>query len=188
MSQVINRVENEVSTTQINQSIVNAEPLNVKPHKLILPYKGKKGEHALTNVKRHITKLLPEEEGVALVLTGTKLGTKFNIKDKTSKKHEHDLTYCAVCPDTNCNEENNVETGRRLIERLHDHSVKDVDLHVSKHSIETDHPTVTIDDSRVLRTGYCQKRFRRKLSEALFIKQNKAASNKQETSVPLKSD
>ena len=59
-SQVISRVEKEVSPTQINQSIINPEPSNVKQHKIILPYKGKKGEHALRNGKRHITKLLPE--------------------------------------------------------------------------------------------------------------------------------
>ena len=62
VSQVISRVENEISTTQINQSIVNPEPFNVKQHKLILPYKGKKGEHTLRNIKRHITKLLPEQK------------------------------------------------------------------------------------------------------------------------------
>ena len=43
--QVINRVEKEVFTIQINQSIVNTEPLNVKQQKLILSYKGKKGEN-----------------------------------------------------------------------------------------------------------------------------------------------
>ena len=62
VSQVINRVENEISTSQINQSIVNPEPLNVKQHKLILTYKGKKGEHILKNVKRNIAKLLREQE------------------------------------------------------------------------------------------------------------------------------
>ena len=92
VSQIIGRVENEVPTTQINQSIVNPEPSNVKQHKLILPYKGKKGEHTLRNVKHHITERLPEQEEVALAFTGTKLGTKFKIKDKTSKKHQQDLT------------------------------------------------------------------------------------------------
>ena len=43
VSEVISRVKNEVSTTQINHSIVNLELSNVKQHKLILPYKGKKG-------------------------------------------------------------------------------------------------------------------------------------------------
>ena len=47
VSQVINRVENEVSTIQISQSIINSEPLNVKQHNLILPYKKKNSEHAL---------------------------------------------------------------------------------------------------------------------------------------------
>ena len=56
-----------------------------------------------------------------------------------------------------------------------------------KHSIETEHPTVIIDDFRVLKTGYRQKKFRRKLSQALFIKQNKPALNKQEISVSIKS-
>ena len=91
---------------------------------------------------------------MALVFTGTKLGTKFNIKDKTSKEHQHDLAYSVVCPDLNCNEGYNGEIGRQLIERVHKHSGKDVDSHVFKHSIETNHPTVTIDDIHVLKTGY----------------------------------
>ena len=123
---------------------------------------------------------------MALVFTGTKLGTKFNIKDKTSKEHQHDLAYSVVCPDLNCNEGYNGETGRRLTEKVHEHSGKDVNSHVSKHSIKTNHPTVTIDDFRVLKTSYRQKKFSRKLSEALFIKQNKPALNRQEAFVPLK--
>ena len=86
--------------------------MNVKQHRPILPYKGREGEHTLKNVKGHITKLLPEQEGVALVFTGTKLGTKFNVIDKTSKEHQHDLTYSAVCADANCNKEYISETGR----------------------------------------------------------------------------
>ena len=123
---------------------------------------------------------------MALVFTATKLGTKFNIKDKTSKEHQHDLTYSVVCPDANCNKEYNGETGWQLIEAVHEHSGKDANSHVFKHSIETDHPMVTIGDFHVLKTGYTQKKFRRKLSEALFIKQNKPALNKQEASVSLK--
>ena len=73
-----------------------------------------------------------------------------------------------------------------MIERVHQHSGTDDNSHVFKHSIETNHPTVTIDDFRVLKTGYRQKKFRKKLSEALFIKQNKSALTKQEASVPLK--
>ena len=123
---------------------------------------------------------------MALLFTGTKLGTKFNIKYKTSKEHQPDLTYSVVCPDRNSNEEYNGETGRRLIETVHGHSGKDVNSHVFKHSIEANHATVTIDDFRILKTGCPRKKIRRKLSEALFIKQNKLALNKQEASVSLK--
>ena len=186
MSQVVSRVKNEVSTTQINQSIANPDSSNFKQHKVFLPYEWKIGEHTLRNIKRHITKLLPEQEGVTLVFTGSKIGTKFNIKDKTSKEYQHDLTDSAVCSDAQCNEEYNDEKGGRLIERVHAHSGKDVNSHVFKRSTETDHPTVTIDDFRVLKTVYLQKKLRRKWSKALFIKQNKPALNKQETFTPLK--
>ena len=135
--------------------------MNVKQHKIILPYKGKKGEHTLRNVKRYITKLLPEQEEVALVFTGTKLGTKFNIKDKTSKEHQHDLTYKVVFPYPNCSEEYNGQTGRQLFERVHEYSGKDVNSHAFKHSVETDHPTAAIDSFYVLKTSDRQKKFRR---------------------------
>ena len=68
ISQVINRVENEISISQINQSIDNPEPLNAKQHKLILTYKGKKGEHTLKHVKRSIAKLYENK----------KYGTRFH--------------------------------------------------------------------------------------------------------------
>ena len=57
---------------------------------------------------------------------------------------------------------------------VHEHSSKHLNSLVFKHLTETDHSTVTIDDSRVLETGYCQKKFRGKLSGLLFIKQNKS--------------
>ena len=46
--------------------------------------------------------------------------------------------YNFVCPDTNSNEENNGQTGRQLIERVHEHSGEDVNSHVFKHSIKID--------------------------------------------------
>ena len=66
-------------------------------------------------MKHHITECLPEQEEVALAFTGTKLGTKFKIKDKTSKEHQYGLTYSETYPDPNCNEEYHGETGRQLI-------------------------------------------------------------------------
>ena len=79
-----------------------------------------------------------------LVYTGTKIGSKFNVKDKTKKKHHHDSTYSVKCPMKNCLESYNGETGRRLIERVNEHSGKDMNSHMFKHSMAANHPTVTI--------------------------------------------
>ena len=52
----------------------------------MLGYKRKKGENKLSNIEREINKLL-----VASI--GTKVGSQFNINDKTKKEHQYDLTY-----------------------------------------------------------------------------------------------
>ena len=55
-----------------------------------------------------------------------------------------------------------------------------------KHSIAANHQTVTLDDFTVLSSGYRSRKFKRKVSETLYIKQNSPTLNKHETSVPLK--
>ena len=121
-----------------------------------------------------------------LVYTGTKLGTKFNVKDKRKKEHHHDLTYSVKCPMKICLESYNGETGRRLIEQVNEHNGKDINPHMFKHSMAANHPTVTLDDFTVLSSGYRNRKFKRKVPESLFIKQNRPTLNKHGTSVPLK--
>ena len=130
--------------------------------------------------------LLPENKRAQIIYTGTKLGSEFNIKDKTDKEHQHDLVYSVKCPGERCNETYNGETGRRLIERVHEHCGKDKDSHMFKHSIEANHPGVTLDDFRIIGKGFRHRKFKRKIAEALFIKENKPSLNRQEKSVPLK--
>ena len=48
-------------------------------------------------------------------------------------------------------------------------------------------PTVRLDELTVLSSGYRNKKFKRKVSESLFIKQNRPTLNKRDTSVPLRS-
>ena len=108
-----------------------------------MDYKEIQGEHTLKYIKRKINKVLLEGKNMQLVYTGTKPGTKLNVKDKTKKEHHHDLTYNVKCPMKNCLESYNGETGRRLIERVREHSGKDINSHMFKHSIAANHPTVT---------------------------------------------
>ena len=86
----------------------------------------------------------------------------------------------------NCLESYNGETGRRLIERVNEHSRKDINSHMFKHSMAANHSTLTLDDFTVLSSGYCNRKFKRKVSESLFTKQNRPTLNKHGTSVPLK--
>ena len=85
-----------------------------------------------------------------------------------------------------CLESYNGETGRRLIERVNEHGGKDINSHMFKHSMTANHPTVTLDDFTVLSSGYPHRKFKRNVSESLFIKQNKPTLNKHGISVPLK--
>ena len=61
-----------------------------------------------------------------LVYTATRLRTKFNVNDKTKKEEHNDLTYSVKCPMKNFPEPYKCETGRRLIERVNEHSGKDI--------------------------------------------------------------
>ena len=121
-----------------------------------------------------------------LVYTGTKLETKFNVKDKAKKEHHHDLTYSVKCPMKNCIESYNGETGKSLIERVAEHSAKDINSHTFQYLIAANHPTVTLNNFKVLSSGYRNKKCKRKVSESLFIKQNRLTLNKYGMSVPLK--
>ena len=109
--------------------------------------------------------------------------SNFQIKDKTKFHHKHDLVYYVKCPE--CQEDYIGEIGRRLHERICDHSGKDSKSHMLKHSLENNHKQVSFEDFRILRNGYTNSKIKRKISEALFIKELRPSLNTQETSVPL---
>ena len=100
-----------------------------------------------------------------LVYTVTKLGTEFNVKDKTKKEHHRNLTYNIKFPKKNCLESYSGQTRIRWIDRVNEHSEKDINSHIFKHSIEPSHPTVRLDNFTVLSSGYCNRKFKRKVSE-----------------------
>ena len=52
-----------------------------------------------------------------------------------------------------CLESYNDETGKRSIEIVTEHSGKDLNSHMFKHSMGVNHPTVTLDDFNVLGSG-----------------------------------
>ena len=62
----------------------------------------------------------------------------------------------------------------------------DIISHLMKHSIESGHKPLEAVNYKIIVTGYRNNTMKRKLSEALFIKELKPTLNKQEKSLPLK--
>ena len=93
---------------------------NVKHHLLVLPYKGSDAMHIIISIWKKVNCALPDDAEVIVSYTGKKLGTCFNVKDKTVFNHEHDILYYAKCPEESCPHDYVRELGRRVLERVKD--------------------------------------------------------------------
>ena len=71
-----------------------------------------------------------------MAYSGTKLSSKFQLKDQTKNDHQHAVVYYAKCPEEQCTKDYTGETGRRLIESVKYPSDKDLKSHLFKHSME----------------------------------------------------
>ena len=157
---------------------------SIKTPLISLPYKGKQGENVIRSLKNTLDKILPQDVKPKFIYTGTKLSAKFQIKDKTKDEHKHDLVYYGKCPE--CDESYVGETGRRLQDRVDEHSGKDSKSNILRHSYQENHKNVSRNNFQILGNGYKKMKFKRKLSEALYIKELRPSLNTQETSVALK--
>ena len=109
------------------------------------------------------------------------------IKDKTKDQHKQDLVCYSKCPQPTCNEDYLEKTGRRIIKRSADHCGKDNQSHLLGHAyMNNNDKTVDLKDFKIIDSSYHSNRFKRKISEALYIKQYKPCLNTQEQSVQLK--
>ena len=133
-------------------------------HMLVLPYKGEKAEKLIKSLKKHVKKLLPENH---LSRSSKKLGSFFNIKDQTKLEHNNDLTYLVKCPEKSCSEKYLGETARRINERVLEHAGKDKKSHMLQHTLQSGHPSVSINEFKKLGKGFNNNRVKRKISGAL---------------------
>ena len=99
--------------------------------------------------------------------------------------HEHDLNH-VKCPEESCTDDYIGKSGRRVIERVKDHSGRDQSSHILRNSIEKNHTEVTVNDFKVIGRNYKSNVRKRKVAEALSIKQFRPTLNVQEQSVALK--
>ena len=159
---------------------------NEKIRRVMLPYQGDKGSNLLKSMKRYVSKLLPEHTKLEITFTGKKLNSCFSIKDKTKFEHQHDLVYYVNCTESSCRDNYVGETGRRIIERIKDHSGRDHASHMVKHNIETSHTDVNTANLKINDMNFSNNKRKRKIAESLWIKDLRPTLNVQEKSIPLK--
>ena len=115
-----------------------------------------------------------------------KLTTCFCVKDVTEFKDNHHIIYQGRCLEIGCNDHYLGETGRRISERILDHDGRDPNLHLFKHSVKSAHPVSDMNSYKIIEKGYRNNVRKRKVAEALLIKQMKPTLNKKDNSVELK--
>ena len=135
-------------------------------------------------MKKNLSKALPDKVKTMITYQGTKLSTKFNIKDQTKFHHKNNIVYYGKCPNENCKDDYVGETDRRSIERIIDHNKRDKKSHLLKHAQKENHTHVWEQNFKILGSNY-QSNIKRKISESLFIRQLKPSLNKKEKSFPL---
>ena len=92
----------------------------------------------------------------------------------------------AKCPSELCDEHYIGESGRRIAERVKDHSGRDHKLHILKHSLETGHGHVISSDFSIISKNFNENKKKRKVAEWLLIKQLRPTLNIHDKSIPLK--
>ena len=135
-------------------------------------------------MKRNLKSILPSTVKANISFTG-KFSACFQIKDQTKFEHKHDIIYVATCPEDNCSENYIGESGCRISERIIDHNGRDQKSHIFKHSSEKCCKNFHTNSFKIIGNGF-KNSFKRKVSEALLIKEIKPSLNIQEKSIELK--
>ena len=149
-----------------------------------VPYAGKTGDNLVKSLQNTLKANLPRNIECRIVQTGTKLSSRFNIKDKTNGRHLSNFIYRHKCRNKKCKDDYIGETARRKSVRTGEHGRNDADSWVFKHSSTKKHPRAKEDDFEILATNYSDRR-KRKLAEAMFIRDLKPSLNKQKESYKL---
>ena len=126
---------------------------------------------------------IPEKERPKIVYKGTKLSSRIPIKDKIKTLQNSNLIY-----KFESSHEQSVnyigETKCRLEKRIEEYQGKDKESAIFKNFTEKDLPRPSPSEFCVLAKNY-QNRLKRKIAEAIFIKEQKPSLNIQKDSYKL---
>ena len=153
---------------------------------LLLPYHGDKGIGLTKLLKRNLDKHLPNNVKTQVTFTGQKFSTQFNVEDRTKFEHKHDVIFFGKCPEKNCTNNYLGESARRISERIIDQGGRDQKSYLFRHAVVNEHRNASYDDFKLIGSGFRNNTFKRKVAEALLIKELRPTLNIQEKSVELK--
>lgn len=173
----------EEKTSDKNNGDENKEVVHC-PH-MSLPYGGDKGNTIVKKFKRSLQKLLPETVKPEISVKGRKVSSYFPLKDKVDDKHTSGFIYEFKCNRfKKCTGSYIGETGRRKEKRIHEHGHTDKNSAILKHSNKTKHAKAKDKNFTILTKNYSHWR-RRKICEAMYIRDKKPLLNKQVDSYKL---
>ena len=181
------RQSNETSENK-NINLPNSNEINQNEKQIIqlnLPYGGEKGQNLIRKLKHNIEITCKGKLNVRTTYTPCKLGSKFPIKDRTKLDHQHNVCYHINCANKKCQSHYIGETKRRIAKRMLEHNNKDKKSHVLVHSKQSKHRRVYLGDVKIIGKGY-RNHFKRRISESLFIKEQKPNLNIQKDAFKLK--
>ena len=181
-----NRRKSKTKWSHPSQYDGTANPQEQKVHSLLLPFADSKGTTIVKNLNKTLKNVLPSNVKTRITYTGQKLNSSFRIKDKIYEKQKHDLIYYTKCPEAFCKEDYLGETGRWIIERVANHAGKDKKSHLLKHALTQNYRDVDLGNMKIIDSSFHNNMLKRKISEALYIKQYRPSLNSQEQSVELK--
>ena len=192
ISQVVEHVEakHRTVTHSKNLPLDDFEQISTtneeKSHLLLLPYQGQKGDFALKLMRKRLKTLLPNNFNTHVAFKGRKLNSCFKIKDTVTFEHKHDIAYYRKCPANNCNDDCVIKADRRISERIMDHNIRDVNSHLLKHLMEKEHQGLQIKYFDIISSGFRNNTTKRKISEALSIKDLRPTLTRRKKSIELK--
>ena len=123
---------------------------------------------------------------VRTAFTGKRLSSCSKTKDRTKFEHQHDIIYQVKYSAKTCPDDSIGESARHIIERAKGHSKRDTRSLVLKHSRENEHVEVTQEDFKIIGSHFKNNRLKKKIAEALLIKQERSSLNVQDQSGELK--
>ena len=148
------KIELEKNSSDQQEVTTNATSKQIQ---LVLPYAGKRGNNIIRKMRRQLNKHLKDDVKVMITYQGTKLSSRFQVKDQTKFEHRNDIVYCCKCPENDCHDYYIGETDRQISERIVDHNKRDKNSHPLQHAQNKKHTHVWVNDFTILNDNYRSK-------------------------------